>query len=247
MGQIGVVTWGPRELLRDLELRLGIQTRIVSEAVRIARWAARMSAVESPTAFFSRSFAVDALGTARALLRLRDSLVEAGWRGETIANSGPRLQAIAELEHQSEPPLPSGFVDRLATVTDALRYQECAIYEQLTLAEPVELWPSLWQKTFSELERSGTQFDVQRRSLPGASAQNDLGRVQAALLGEPCEALVGDGSFVLLTAPTAGEAACATAAIVGELPPAETVIIRAADAGLLDNALAAHGSRTQGW
>jgi ATP-dependent helicase/nuclease subunit B len=247
MGQIGVVTWGARELLRDLELRLGIQTRVVSEAVRIARWAARMSALESPTAFFSRSFAVDALGTARALLRLRDSLVEAGWRGEAIASSGPRLQAIAELEHQSEPSLPSGFVDRLAAVTDALAHQECGIYERVTLAEPVELWPLLWQKTFGELERSGTQFEVQRLSLPGACAQNDLGRVQAALLGNRCEPLAGDGSFVLLTAPTAGEAASATAAIAAELPPSETVIIRAADAGVLDNALAAHGLHTQGW
>ncbi|HTA89808.1 MAG TPA: PD-(D/E)XK nuclease family protein [Polyangiaceae bacterium] len=247
MGQIGAVTWGARELLRDLELRLGIQTRVVSEAVRIARWAARMGALESPTAFFSRSFAVDALGTARALLRLRDSLVEAGWRGEAIANSGPRLQAIVKLEHQSEPSLPSGFVDRLAAVTDALAHQESLVYEQVTLAEPIELWPSLWQSIFNELERSGTRFEVQRLSLPGASAQNDLGRVQAALLGNPSDALQGDGSFILLTAPTAGEAACVTAAIAAELPPAETVIIRAADAGVLDNALTAHGLRAQGW
>ena len=43
-GAIGEVTWGPAELLGDLELRLGLGASVEPEAVRVAKWAERIAA-----------------------------------------------------------------------------------------------------------------------------------------------------------------------------------------------------------
>src|SRR5882724_10756913 len=87
-GTIGQAVWSPSQLLRDLELRLGIGAELASDAVRVARWATRLAELAPRDRFYSKSFDTDALGTARALLRLRDSLVEAGWDGQAIPDGG---------------------------------------------------------------------------------------------------------------------------------------------------------------
>jgi hypothetical protein len=85
---VGHVTWGPGQLLRDLELRLGLVGKAEPQALRVARWQARMASVTGQGRYYSRSFDVDPLGTADALLHLRDTLVEAGWQGQAIEGGG---------------------------------------------------------------------------------------------------------------------------------------------------------------
>ena len=53
----------PAELLRDLELRLGIVDRGGAEADRVVAFAARVRALGEPQRYYGRSFEVDALGT----------------------------------------------------------------------------------------------------------------------------------------------------------------------------------------
>jgi len=245
---IGQVTWGPAQLLRDLELRLGLTRTPEPQALRVARWQARIAAVTSQRRYYSRSFEVDPLGTAEALLRSRDTLVDAGWEGQGIEGGGRRLAALHELEHLDRDPLPLGAADRLVLVDRMLAAPPCALYDEVALAESVELWPSRWQAVFRSLERAGTALTRYRVSLPGASPGSDLGAIQAVLGGaSPSSAMLrGDGSLVHLTAETSWEAACATAAVVAQLSASGAVVIRGADHAVLEGAFQAHGLRSQG-
>ena len=84
-GRLGQPVWGARQLLGDLELRLGLATPPVNEAVRAQRWSRRLDDVQATGArFYAGSYRVDPLGTATALLAMRDELVAAGIRPETI-------------------------------------------------------------------------------------------------------------------------------------------------------------------
>lgn len=247
---IGDAVWGPNQLLRDLELRLGRSFDAEPEVLRIARWAARLATLAPLGRFYSKSFDVDALGTASALLRLRDLLIESGWDGHSVAAGGARLDAVAELEQLSHPALPFGTADRLAAVASALAGCRTKLYSELVLVEPRALWSKCWQTVFCLLQQAGTQLSLHAVRFRGAAVDCDLGRVQAALMNNDINevgGLVGDGSFVLLNAETNWEAARATAAIVATLAPERAVVIRGGEVSALDNALSAQGLATQGW
>lgn len=277
-GALGRPVWGPAQWLRDLELRLGLDCSPAPTALRTMRWAARMDTLvtsageESPRRpFYARSFEVDRLGTAQAVVELRDALVEAGWNGAPLPDGGPRLRDLYELEACTEPALPAGVADRVARVAQELETHRgaaqppLALYEQITVAEPLECWPAIWQRTFELLERAGTKLLRLEATLPGAPAESDLGQVQAALrastLAAPSDSteasnrtarshgtaeLQGDGSLVVLTAETAIEASRAAAAMLGATAPHGAVVIREDDAASLEHALLVQGLPLQG-
>jgi ATP-dependent helicase/nuclease subunit B len=246
---VGQATWGPTQLLGDLELRLGLVAKSERQALRVARWQARIASISGRGRYYSRSFEIDPIGTAEALLRLRDTLVSAGWSGEPIESGGRRLDALHELERLDEAQLPLGTADRLALVDGMLMASPRALYVELLLAESIELWPSRWQRVFRSLERAGTNLGRFHISLPGAPAGSDLGAIQA-VLGEASTAVAptirGDGSLVHLSAETSWLAACSAAAVLAPLDDQQAVIIRDGDHAALEGALGAHGLRTQG-
>lgn len=242
-GALGRPVWGPQELLRDLELRLGLAGGPESPlALRTAQWAARMDRVAEQPWFYSASFAVDRLGTALAVLELRDALVNAGWNGRAVANGGPRLEAVAELEALDLISVPPGTGDRVVQAAAALesRTGDRCLYERLTLAETVGCWSGAWNRLFRAIARAGTELDQLTVTLPGAPQETDLGKVQAALSAKgdlrSGGRLRGDGTFVLLTAETSGEAAEAGAALLRGSAVADCVVIREGDASALDHA-----------
>lgn len=248
-GALGDVCWGPAELLRDLELRLGLSARYQPNSIRVALFAAKMAKLTHQKRYYARSFELDSLGTAKSVLGLRDVLVESGWKGQAIAGGGTRLEALQELEKLGEPALPAGDADRVSAVASELARRSIALYEVLELVEARENWPACWQLVFRNLEHAGTVLKVRRPIAPNAPADTDLGRLQRVLHGgpaaEPIE-LRGDGSFLVIRAETSWQAARATAAILACLPADETAVIRECDAAALDNALATAGLRTQG-
>jgi ATP-dependent helicase/nuclease subunit B len=245
---VGDVAWSPLQFLRDLELRLGIVGAVEPHALRVASWQERLATLPPSERFYSRSLEADPLGTAEALLALRDSLVESGWQGQDVPAGGERLHALAEIEQHSGPPLPAGYGDRLGSVERALSAFTHRIYDEIALAEPASHWPQRWQRTFESLARAGTRLACWEPTLPGASRDGDLRRIQAALerSNDAVAPIEGDGSLVLLTAETSWEAAHATAAILAELDAEQTVVIREGDDAALDHALAALGQPTQG-
>ena len=258
-GVLGRPVWGPGEFLQDLELRLGLSGSAGGGGhaggaggggtgelghLRTAQWAARMDLLIGVARFFSASFAVDRLGTAQAVLELRDSLVSAGWDGAVVPNGGPRLQALAELEALKDVEVSPGVCDRVRQVALALEghaVEGCSmgrcVYDQLTLAENAACWSGAWNRVFRALARTGTDISQLTVTLPGAPAGTDLGEVQVGLRsGSGDGRLRGDGSFIRIVGETAFEAAEAAVALLCGASAEQCVVIREGDSSALEHA-----------
>lgn len=244
---IGAPIWAPSALLRDLALRLGLPPIIGTSSERLPRWVARIKSLGDESAFYAKSFAVDELGTAEALLEWRDGLVEAGWCGRPIPDGGARLEALAILEAHELAGMPLGGADLLVRVELALANTPARIYESIALAEDIALWPRRWQAVFRGLERSGTSLKRLVVELPSAPADTDLGLLKARLRGEREDrALRGDGTVLALLGDTPADLAELTAALLAKRSGAVDVVVRCQDAAPLEAALARHGLPSQG-
>lgn len=262
-GRLGEPTWSPSQLLRDLELRLGLPQREASASARVPMFSRRLAAVVAarqargaPLPFFARSFAADSLGTAKALLAWRDALVDAGWNGEPVANGGDRLDALTAVEAIAEEPLPAGRADRLVRVERELR--ACSkhhVYDGLTLVEDRTLWPKRWRDVFVLLEARGVAITQLAPALPGAPAGTDLGTLQRMLRGElpsrrakEGSAITGDGTLLLLRGETPADLAELTAALLAQQPRENAItVVRCAEAATLESALARQNLPQQGY
>lgn len=250
-GTLGRPVWGPRELLADLELRLGLPRDEAPAALREQAFAARLKALVAPGKFWAASFGVDPSGTAAALLAWRDGLVDSGWDGAPIAGGGGRLGGLAEVEALCAPALPAGTVDRLVRVERALAAgDKPPPYDAVSLAEPGALWSARWRRVFALLEARGASFAVIEPRFEAAPAGTDLGRIQALMRGEegPTGPLAGDGTLLLLRAPTSWELGETVAALLRAEGPARgsTVVIRGGEQAALDAGLAAQGMASLG-
>jgi len=248
---LGHPAWGPRELLQNLELRLGLPRPEMDDTVRVQRWSRRLAAVSvARPRFFSSSYGVDPIGTAKTVLEWRDALVLAGWNGSNVASGGERLDTLAELERAgSTADLASGFPDRLLRVTQELELAGVRVFDAVELAEEPRVWPQLWQRAFALLERYGTPVRAAPALAPCPAVDSDLGRVQALLRGEPKAAeskLVGDGSLLVLSAETSWELGQAVAALLRAWQPVRAVVLRSGDLPALEAGFAAQGLPSQG-
>ncbi len=246
-GLLGRPVWNPAALLANLELRLGLPTPRVNEAVRVQGWSRRLAEVQAQRPrFYTESHRVDSLGTATALLAMRDELVAAGWNGEVISGGGDRLATFADLEAGAE--LPPGTSDRVRRVEDELRRRRVRPFHELRLAESWAVWPARWQRIFVLLEDIG----VPVRTAPvtfAANGDTDLGRVQALLRGDRGQnapALKGDGSLLVLRAETSSELAPALAALLRAWNEPSTALLRGGETHTLDDALVAQGLPSTG-
>lgn len=254
---VGRPTWGPAAMIADLELRLGLPPGQASRAEREVAMLerAREQARRSPSSFFARSLAVDATGTASALLTMRDALVEAGWVAAPDDAAGPRLQALAALEVMG--PLPPGRPDRLAAVRRELAAVRHPVVDAVGLLEPMAVWPGAWRGVFEQLRSLGTRLEIASPPLPGAHASTDLGRAQVALSGKRTGSpftrrarVTGDGTLIAVRAPTSWELGEATASLLRVLVPDDrarsVLVVRVGDTAPLDAALVAQGLCSQG-
>jgi hypothetical protein len=244
---VGKPVWGPAALLANLELRLGLPTPDVNEAVRVQRWSRRLGEVEvTQPRFYTESYCVDPLGTATALLSMRDELVAAGWNGEPTPSGGDRLATFAGLEVGAE--LPQGTADRVRRVEDELRRLRVRPLDELRLAEPPAVWPARWRRVFAVLEELGVPVHPALVTF-AANGKTDLGRVQALLRGDAVAgdgALKGDGSLLVLRAETSSELAAALAALLRKWNEPSTAILRGGETHTLDDALVAQGLASTG-
>ena len=183
---LGKPVWNQSQLLRDLELRVGVASATPAKAVRVQRWARQMAELEAakPGRFYQGSFALDPLGTATTLLAWRDELALGGWNGESIPNGGGRLETLRELELDAK--LPSGVPNRLAHVERALRLSGTRPYEALLLAEAPSLWPGRWRRAFALLEELGTPVRHSEMVFPPTEGDSDLLPATGRLPGRNC-------------------------------------------------------------
>lgn len=247
-GLLGRPVWGPSALLANIELRLGLPALDVTDAVRVQRWSRRLAELaEGGARFYSRSYEVDPVGTAAALLGFRDALVAAGWNGERMSNGSARLDTLAELERGAD--VPPGDADRLRRVEEELRASKGRLFAAVELAEPRDAWPGRWRRIFELLEQRGTAVRLSEARLCVSFADTDLGRLQAHLRGETKGAppkLRGDGSLVVLRAETSWELAQALSALLRAWNEPSTAVIRGGAPIPLDLALTAQGLASQG-
>ena len=229
MGELWV---GPGALLGTLETALGLGG---PRLAGIERAAALVPTVRQVEGFWSRSAEVDALATARTLVRWRDLLWEGGWRGQKCSE---RLGQLAEVTRNVLPGRP----DRLHAVATALQTRGTEI-ERVTLVEPLEELSAQWRAVLRGLELRGTRVEVSR--LTPAGAKGDLLAART-----PGFKPKRDGSLQLVRPPAPLAAADAVAAWlaaeVNEQSPAlpHTVIV-GTDA-VLDEALHRYGLPTTG-
>jgi ATP-dependent helicase/nuclease subunit B len=251
-GVLGRPVWGPGALLGNLELRLGLPRLEMDDAVRVQHWSRRLATLDaSRPRFYSKSYAVDSLGTAKTLLEWRDALVLAGWTGESVSNGGERLDALVELEASaSATELASGFADRLLRVTREVEQSRMRLFDALEFAETPRVWPRLWQWLFALLEERGTPLRLAPTPVPCTAQDSDLGRVQALLRGESTSVppkLIGDGSLLVLTGETSWEVAQAAAALLRAWEPVSAVVLRSGEVAALEAAFEAQGLPSLGW
>lgn len=269
-GRLGRPVWSHWALLEDLELRLGISQVTADHGVRLQKWSQRLLELSRKRPrFYSASYAIDPIGTAKTLLSWRDQLVEAGWNGELVEGGGERLATFFELEQGLD--LPLGFGDRLRRVEEALQQSQVVPWSGIELAEGLAAWPARFRRVFRLLEERGVVvrelgWDA---GLEGkAPRDSDLGRLQASIRGEVGESVRGgslkagvgekggvgkgaregfrgDGSLIFLKGETSWELGRAVAALLARLD-GSTVVVRGKDVAPLELSLGTQGLAGQG-
>ncbi|MCP3955873.1 MAG: PD-(D/E)XK nuclease family protein, partial [Desulfobacterales bacterium] len=222
-GWLGEIRVGQLGLLGFLETILGLRGPDVPEGIRVASLIAFLG--ENKTAFWVKSAEVDPFGVARELLSLHDFLVMHGWRGEAIT---PRLIDLASLSKNILP----GVAQRLGAVLSDLDDYDGEL-PQITLLEPIDALPSLWQSIFKKLQKIGTSCEIMRVVAIRGDG-NDLG---AARHGKFTP--VSDGSLQLIRQDgvlQAAEDIAAWLAVVREEEGLQDTVVIGADA-VLDSAL----------
>ena len=240
-GAVDAAVVGPAGLTDALEVQIGLGGPSAPTAVRIAAYVAKLRASADPERFWAASFAKDPWSTAATLLTWRDALVAGGWDGAAVGSRRVDDLAAAETARGA---LPHGLSDRAVALAAALPDRPGLRLRKLTLLEPANSLPPLWRRLIDQLAAAGVSIEAAAHH-SARNANSDLGRVQAALAGEPTEALVGDGSFVMVEADTALTAAEAVADWLAAGPAEDlngTVVLAPdGDTALLDHALRARG------
>ncbi len=173
---------GPLGLLEHLETMVGLLGPTTSNGERAAELVPRLAESDG---FWSKSAELDPLGSARELLRWRDELTLAGWRGDD-AGMPARVAALANVTRD----LPQGVPDRLWGLVDTLDRRSADV-ELIELLEPEEGYARVWRGVFERLRAHGTR--VERVELQTTPARGDLGAARGGRFGPAL-----DGSLQLL-------------------------------------------------
>ena len=198
--RLGVAVVGPEGLLQQLEFRAGLVSPGQSHAERVVRYSNALRAADGPARFYYRSFAVDALETARLLLDWRDFALDHGWSGRSGPQSPHRLDDLAAVEALADSISPC-HAERVVVLVARVGLIARAI-DKLTLADEPADWAPPFRRLFAALGEAGVPIVSGPGPLvPGAPADSDLGRLQRALIDPSGHGLTplfnGDGSLRL--------------------------------------------------
>ncbi len=218
---------GPSYLLDLVETALGLGGPPLTHAMRAA---SIVPAVQATPGFWTRSAEIDPFQSALRLLRWRDALWMAGWRGEAVSDR------LAELAAVTGAVLP-GVPDRLAAVAAALAERTAGI-EALELVAPVDDLAPAWRAVVHALEAQRTT--VTTRTLAPAPAAGDLAAARARGFHA-----ASDGSLQLVRPPGPLQAAEEVAAWLAAEDRLDGTVVIGAEP-LLDAALHRHGLPTTG-
>ncbi|MEY4259662.1 MAG: hypothetical protein RL656_635 [Bacteroidota bacterium] len=240
---------GPQQFTIFLEKRFGIkppedqQVAIRTDVYR-QHLASHLS--EHPDAFFRHSFSSDPFATAQTLLNLRDSLKQAGWKGDDNEDAPPRIRTLSLIEDDLNKNKfwPKGWTDRQLDILEKIPFK---VIRQLViyLVEPFDLLPVYWQQVLSALENKGAQIQ-QISSAPAASEDSDLSQFQRFIHTLPSGdtpklKAKGDGSLCLFTGKRDTELAGWLAKWLNENQSWDPILLLPDKTRTLDNALILEG------
>jgi len=170
------------------------------------------------------------MGVAGTLLRWRDMLWSAGWRGQGFS---PRLKELARLRDAVMP----GFPDRVEKLAACLGGMKTDV-KRVELTESRSDYSHAWQAVFEGLEKAGTLIVEVQPVL--ARPSGDLQAAQKKKFTP-----TGDGGIQLLRSQGPQAAAEAVAAWLARFEDMSGTVVISADP-LLDSAFRRHGLPTVG-
>lgn len=193
----GKVTTGPNGLLTILETQLGLTAQRIDAPERIGEYLHCLRCCDNGSRFYSKSFAVDALGVSKTLLFWRDSWIEAGWNQQSEEGNHQILADLAAVESIARKELSPGFCDRLRRVLVSLE-QRNGLVLNIVLVERCEELPPVWKKIVNLLvvEKEG----VGQVTKVLAESGTDLARLQKSILDNTFCEMTGDGTVLLFRA-----------------------------------------------
>lgn len=142
---------GVAGFLGILETYLGLTAPEVSQAKRMAIYLGCLQDLDNGQRFYSESLAVDSFGTAARLLAWRDEWRMGGWNGQMASNATQRLQDMADVEKVAQLKLPQGQAEHLHDILNALSVSNVLPIQSVTLIDPIEEFPHLWQRVLKTL------------------------------------------------------------------------------------------------
>ena len=235
---------GRRDFYRFSKPNSAFRVPNISPAVRMVQYHECLRKMDSPARFYHRSFEVDALAVARALLGWRDIWYLAGWDGTFQTAASGRLQDIAEVETLAMGKVAPSMGERLQAVVRSLSSRKTKI-QAVQLVDDKKYMPHMWQKVLDHLNIEAVEVD---RRLPIAASGCDLHTLQKILMSlrepdrrgqklEPVK-LKGDGSVLVLRSRSRAISArliAEYAKSVGET--GQPALVAGRRASLLDEAL----------
>ncbi len=235
----GEFATGPLGMLSLLEPRLGLSGPSIHPAHRINQYMERLKLCDRPAAWFHDSFSADAWSTAKKLLELRDSLIEAGWNGKADKTCSVRLQSLSEVE-QSGLALSPGAADRLIELLKNLDQSAASTIASVQLVDEFDLLPPTWQKFFKKLKGFGIIVE-KHPVLPNSGVSSNLSIIREAMSSSGTGGNISDkdDSILLLKASDEWEAAesLATWLAADTKSKKDITIICDGDSDILDQAL----------
>ena len=240
---MGELQLGPKGMQDLLATRFGLGGPVVNSAERINQYLKRLEACDDKGMWFHSSLSADAWSTAKQMLAWRDELIEAGWEGQQFESGSTGLRALAKVE-RVDMPLALGREDRLRQILRELKQARSVAIERISLQEPIELLPPVWQKIFNQLRRLDVKIELVAMVAHEPRSSN-LASIQTVMTGEvdtePISA--NDDSLVLIKAVDEWEAAESLAIWLAADDGAnsEVTIVCGTDTDVLDQALSRYG------
>ena len=220
---------GELGFLERLETVLGLAGPTPTQEERAASLVPGLRARED---FWSQSAEVDPLGSAREILRWRDELSLAGWRGG-VDGVPARVASLAHLAQNILPGIP----DRIWEVADTLKRRSGDV-QHLQLLEPLSCFPRAWRCVVNEL--ANQRSSISTMTLDQAVAVGDL-----AAARKPGFRPRMDGSLQLLRSDGPWAAAVEVAAWLSSRESTDGVVV-VGPTPLLDTELRRFGLPTTG-
>lgn len=243
---LGDVVVGPMGLLGILETQLGLVAMHPSAAERTIQYRDCLDALNTPSRFYHRSFALDPLGTAAWLLNWRDEWALHGceaprWEDALSSDAPSRLRDLAAVEQRARVAVSPNIAQRLEAIKYRLKVRTPDI-ESVRVIDPIDAFPARWQAVLKALPV------VNAPPAAGAGA-GFLGalqqRLERAAAGEGSEPIVwqDDGTVIVVQAETR---ALAVQWVASRIAAPDTLLVAGSDGAWLDAHLAALGQARLG-